>query len=261
MLRDVQQYFPRRPPPPTHPGSVQTVLRPGMVLGNWRRDFHQTRVGKANKKLPSFYFVADLPFEFILDETYLQLMARNELSVHRPVFELFPTDVRPFFRSMIYVAPSGVQKERLDASDLFVLKNDGSVSQYPPQERKLTLSQCTPLFMNAFKGKQTFLILFFQTVSAPLLEMREPYKILKNIRSELKSCAIKTINISSYISWGSSHSITFSRITHLHVRSFSRSQCPGRAPQPLQARRAGLPSLQGIRIQNQESGNAQGNGT
>ena len=53
---------------------------------------------------------------------------------------------------MIYVAPSGVQKERLDASDLFVLKSDGSVSQYPPQERKLTLSQCTPLFMNAFKG-------------------------------------------------------------------------------------------------------------
>ena len=53
---------------------------------------------------------------------------------------------------MIYVAPSGVQKERLEAEDLFVLKNDGSISQSPPADRKLTLSQCTPLFMNAYKG-------------------------------------------------------------------------------------------------------------
>jgi methylthioribulose-1-phosphate dehydratase len=54
---------------------------------------------------------------------------------------------------IIYVAPSGVQKERLEPSDLFTLKPDGAVSQSPPPEKKLTLSQCTPLFMNAYKGK------------------------------------------------------------------------------------------------------------
>lgn len=57
------------------------------------------------------------------------------------------------FRNMLYVAPSGVQKERLEADDLFVLKLDGSISQAPPMDRKLTLSQCTPLFMNAYKGE------------------------------------------------------------------------------------------------------------
>jgi methylthioribulose-1-phosphate dehydratase len=57
----------------------------------------------------------------------------------------------------IYVAPSAVQKERLEPNDLFILKPDGSVSQSPPAEKNLTLSQCTPLFMNAYKGKLTSL--------------------------------------------------------------------------------------------------------
>lgn len=52
--------------------------------------------------------------------------------------------------SNIYVAPSGVQKERLEHDDLFLLKADGSIAQSPPQEKNLSLSQCTPLFMNAY---------------------------------------------------------------------------------------------------------------
>jgi methylthioribulose-1-phosphate dehydratase len=58
----------------------------------------------------------------------------------------------------IYVAPSAVQKERLEADDLFVLKADGSVSQSPAESKKLHLSQCTPLFMNAYKSKQSAFI-------------------------------------------------------------------------------------------------------
>ena len=42
----------------------------------------------------------------------------------------------------------------MDANDLFILKPDGSVTQTPPADRKLTLSQCTPLFMNAYKGQE-----------------------------------------------------------------------------------------------------------
>ena len=52
----------------------------------------------------------------------------------------------------IYMAPAEVQKERLEHDDLFVLKPDGSTSQAPPAEKKLTLSQSAPLFMNAYKG-------------------------------------------------------------------------------------------------------------
>ena len=58
-----------------------------------------------------------------------------------------------YSRDKIYVAPSGVQKERLKPDDLFVLNADGSVSQNPPDEKKLSLSQCTPLFMNAYHSE------------------------------------------------------------------------------------------------------------
>ena len=49
----------------------------------------------------------------------------------------------------IYMAPSGVQKERLKPGDIFVLDGDGGVLEEPGQGVKL--SQCAPLFMHAFK--------------------------------------------------------------------------------------------------------------
>lgn len=48
----------------------------------------------------------------------------------------------------IYIAPSGVQKEKLKASDLFVL--DYSTKSYIRRPLSLKPSQCTPLFMAAF---------------------------------------------------------------------------------------------------------------
>ncbi len=57
-------------------------------------------------------------------------------------------------RSLIYIAPSGVQKERLVPRDLFTLDEDGAIVSDAPNkaEKKLSLSQCTPLFMNAYLG-------------------------------------------------------------------------------------------------------------
>ncbi|HTA16528.1 MAG TPA: methylthioribulose 1-phosphate dehydratase [bacterium] len=49
----------------------------------------------------------------------------------------------------IYMAPSGVQKERLEPGDIFVLDEDGGVLEEPGHGAKL--SQCAPLFMHAFK--------------------------------------------------------------------------------------------------------------
>eukprot|EP01097_Dermamoeba_algensis_P009720 TRINITY_DN6965_c0_g1_i1.p1 TRINITY_DN6965_c0_g1~~TRINITY_DN6965_c0_g1_i1.p1 ORF type:complete len:250 (-),score=66.87 TRINITY_DN6965_c0_g1_i1:13-762(-) len=51
----------------------------------------------------------------------------------------------------IYIAPSGVQKERLEAIDMFVLDDNENVVSCPPAEKKLKESQCTPLFFNAYK--------------------------------------------------------------------------------------------------------------
>jgi methylthioribulose-1-phosphate dehydratase len=50
----------------------------------------------------------------------------------------------------IYIAPSGVQKERLAPEDLFVVDLAGEVLERPANEA-LRLSACTPLFMNAFR--------------------------------------------------------------------------------------------------------------
>jgi len=50
----------------------------------------------------------------------------------------------------IYVAPSGVQKERLRPEDMFRLDREAAVIG-KPSDPSLTLSQCTPLFMLAYK--------------------------------------------------------------------------------------------------------------
>ncbi|KAF2345426.1 Class II aldolase/adducin N-terminal, partial [Trinorchestia longiramus] len=50
----------------------------------------------------------------------------------------------------IFVAPSGVQKERIQASDLFKLNPEGDLIT-APSDCALKRSQCTPLFMLAYK--------------------------------------------------------------------------------------------------------------
>lgn len=50
----------------------------------------------------------------------------------------------------IYIAPSGVQKERMVPNDMFVQDINGTDLELPPPEKKLKKSQCTPLFMCAY---------------------------------------------------------------------------------------------------------------
>ncbi|MCB9638766.1 MAG: methylthioribulose 1-phosphate dehydratase [Myxococcales bacterium] len=50
----------------------------------------------------------------------------------------------------IFMAPSGVQKERMMPEDIFVLNMDGEVIE-PPQTPGLKVSACQPLFMHAYK--------------------------------------------------------------------------------------------------------------
>jgi len=56
----------------------------------------------------------------------------------------------------IYMTPSGVQKERIQPQDLFVLNVDGAVLATPtPALNKPApkLSDCSPLFLHAFKQR------------------------------------------------------------------------------------------------------------
>jgi methylthioribulose-1-phosphate dehydratase len=50
----------------------------------------------------------------------------------------------------IYVAPSGVQKERISEEDLYVLDEAGTILE-SPRSPELRPSACTPLFMNAYR--------------------------------------------------------------------------------------------------------------
>nr|KAG5699418.1 hypothetical protein BaRGS_016264 [Batillaria attramentaria] len=50
----------------------------------------------------------------------------------------------------IFIAPSGVQKERIQPEDLFVQTINNEDLEGPPPKKKLKKSQCTPLFMNAY---------------------------------------------------------------------------------------------------------------
>ena len=55
-----------------------------------------------------------------------------------------------YLRNEIFVAPSGVQKERIQSDELFVMDINGSKLSSPPAEKNLKESQCTPLFFNAY---------------------------------------------------------------------------------------------------------------
>ncbi len=52
----------------------------------------------------------------------------------------------------IFVAPSGVQKERLRPEDLFVLDEAGQLVE-APADRSLRLSACAPLFLHAYRRR------------------------------------------------------------------------------------------------------------
>ena len=64
----------------------------------------------------------------------------------------------------IYMAPSGVQKERLSPNEIFVLDTDGNPVEEPGQGLKL--SQCAPLFMHAYKIRNAGAVLHSHSVNA-----------------------------------------------------------------------------------------------
>lgn len=67
----------------------------------------------------------------------------------------------------IYMAPSGVQKERLRPEDIFVLDENGAVQREPGGG--ITLSQCAPLFMHAYQLRGAGAVLHSHSVHAMLV--------------------------------------------------------------------------------------------
>lgn len=67
----------------------------------------------------------------------------------------------------IFMAPSGVQKERLEPDDLFVLDEDGEVLE-APKRGDHRVSACAPLFLHAFKRRDAGAVLHSHSVNALL---------------------------------------------------------------------------------------------
>ncbi|XP_060838768.1 uncharacterized protein LOC132920408 isoform X4 [Rhopalosiphum padi] len=53
----------------------------------------------------------------------------------------------------IFIAPSGVQKERIEPDDLFVQNLNGEDIIVPKADKKLSKSQCTPIFMCSYNER------------------------------------------------------------------------------------------------------------
>lgn len=71
----------------------------------------------------------------------------------------------------IYMAPSGVQKERISADDVFVLDGnrlEEAVVVHPAKTESLKLSECTPLFYNAYRARGAGAVLHSHSLWAVL---------------------------------------------------------------------------------------------
>lgn len=85
----------------------------------------------------------------------------------------------------IFVAPSGVQKERIKSEDLFVLDRLGNCIQEPDSSRCLKMSECTPLFMNAYRMRDAGAVIHSHAVSADLVTLISPGSEFKITHQEM----------------------------------------------------------------------------
>eukprot|EP01059_Diplonema_ambulator_P032830 TRINITY_DN6629_c0_g1_i1.p1 TRINITY_DN6629_c0_g1~~TRINITY_DN6629_c0_g1_i1.p1 ORF type:complete len:261 (+),score=75.97 TRINITY_DN6629_c0_g1_i1:67-783(+) len=69
----------------------------------------------------------------------------------------------------IYVAPSGVQKERIQPDDLFILDKTGEMIESP--KKPLKMSECTPLFMNAYLDRGAGAVMHSHAEEAVMVTM------------------------------------------------------------------------------------------
>lgn len=85
----------------------------------------------------------------------------------------------------IYIAPSGVQKERIQPDDLFIQNIEGDDLQTPPDYKKLTKSQCTPLFMLAYKDRNAGAVIHTHSPSAVMTTLLWPGKEFRITHQEM----------------------------------------------------------------------------
>ncbi|XP_039599969.1 methylthioribulose-1-phosphate dehydratase [Polypterus senegalus] len=86
---------------------------------------------------------------------------------------------------LIYIAPSGVQKERIQPEDLFVCDIEERDIHCPPSCKKLKKSQCTPLFMNAYTLRGAGAVIHTHSKSAVMATLLFPGKEFRITHQEM----------------------------------------------------------------------------
>lgn len=97
-------------------------------------------------------------------------------------------------KEKIYIAPSGVQKERICPDELFVQDISGNDIELPPSEKKLKKSQCTPLFMCIYKWRNAGAVIHSHSKFAVMVTLHWPgeefrvthLEMIKGIRNQEK---------------------------------------------------------------------------
>jgi len=74
----------------------------------------------------------------------------------------------------IFIAPSGVQKERIEPDDLFVQNLNGQDIIVPKADKKLSKSQCTPIFMCSYNERNAGAVIHVHSKEAVKLCMINP---------------------------------------------------------------------------------------
>ncbi|XP_003225217.2 methylthioribulose-1-phosphate dehydratase isoform X1 [Anolis carolinensis] len=85
----------------------------------------------------------------------------------------------------IYIAPSGVQKERIQPEDMFVCDIEEQDISGPPSHKKLKKSQCTPLFMNAYTMRGAGAVIHTHSKAAVMATLLYPGSEFKITHQEM----------------------------------------------------------------------------
>ncbi|XP_023242281.1 uncharacterized protein LOC111640505 isoform X1 [Centruroides sculpturatus] len=85
----------------------------------------------------------------------------------------------------IYIAPSGVQKERIQPEDLFIQDLEERFISGPASHKKLKKSECTPLFMNAYTMRGAGAVIHSHSKNAVLATLLYPGKEFQITHQEM----------------------------------------------------------------------------
>uniref|UniRef100_A0A452UUP7 Methylthioribulose-1-phosphate dehydratase n=1 Tax=Ursus maritimus TaxID=29073 RepID=A0A452UUP7_URSMA len=85
----------------------------------------------------------------------------------------------------IYIAPSGVQKERIQPEDMFVCDINEQDISGPPPCKNLKKSQCTPLFMNAYTMRGAGAVIHTHSKAAVMATLLFPGREFKITHQEM----------------------------------------------------------------------------